>query len=265
MNMIDAWRLQISAVADILNWRNDSKQAKEKNAISNILGISPFIGGCLYNSSGELLGWDGIKDHDDCVFVGEFTLPLSVSINVLTTSYSYTNKVKNVTKKAGLKNRELNIRSVLSTIKKAEAGYVGKYALDYNAWNRGRTFTDKKYKDCPEDYRCHPGLLKLSENDEGRSAAGAYQFLEKYYKEIDFSPQSQDKGAIKLMKEHGVFDLAARGDVALFQTKASNIWTSFKAQKWQNHELEKVFKVYRSNELSGLSDIETPIGKLLEI
>ena len=53
--------------------------------------------------------------------------------------------------------------------------------LDYNAWNRGIKFTEKTYEECPDDYKTHPGLLKLNENDKGSSAAGAYQFLKRYY------------------------------------------------------------------------------------
>ena len=175
-----------------------------------------------------------------------------------------TNNVKNITKSLNLKNRELNIRAILSTIRTAEAGYKNQ-PLDYNAWNRGIKFTEKTYEECPDDYKTHPGLLKLNENDKGSSAAGAYQFLKRYYTEEDFSPKSQDKGAIVLMTVHKVFDIATRGDFSLFQRKASNLWTSFSVAAWQGKKLEERFIKYRGQELSGISMIATPIGKLIEV
>jgi len=81
----------------------------------------------------------------------------------------------------------------------------------------------------------------------------------------DFSPKSQDKGAIVLMTVHKVFDIATRGDFSLFQRKASNLWTSFSVAAWQGKKLEERFIKYRGQELSGISMIATPIGKLIEV
>ena len=264
MNLIDIWRQEISVVADKSSWKESYKSAVDKSCVTaNMSNISPFIGGSLYNFSGEFLGCDGNKKHDDYVFVGNFTLPLTLSVNILTSSYEFSKEVQNITQMYGLKNKELNIRAVLSAIRAAEAGYDNP-PLEYNAWNRGKNFTDKSYIESPNDYKKHPGLLKLSEKDKGSSAAGAYQFLERFYTEKDFSPQSQDKGAITKMKENRVFDIAARGDFASFQKKASNVWTSFTAKKWQNKVLEKCFIMYRGQELSNISMIATPIGQLLK-
>lgn len=264
MNAFNGWRQQINAVADVLYWKENSKKITDNNIFSDSSAISPYIGGSLYNFKGEYLGCDGLKEHNDWIFVGDYSLPLPVSIDILTSSYMGTNNVKNITKLLNLKNRELNIRAILSTIRTAEAGYKNQ-PLDYNAWNRGIKFTEKTYEECPDDYKTHPGLLKLNENDKGSSAAGAYQFLKRYYTEEDFSPKSQDKGAIVLMTVHKVFDIATRGDFSLFQRKASNLWTSFSVAAWQGKKLEERFIKYRGQELSGISMIATPIGKLIEV
>ena len=261
MNALVFWRQEMYSVANTVFWKGILNQAMDNGVASDVMELSPYIGGALYNFEGEFLGCDGKKEHDDLIFVGDYSLPLPVSIEVLTNSYiNY--KVQNVTQIIGLKNRELNVRAVLSAIRAAEAGYDN-LPLDYNAWNRGQTFTEKTYEESPDDYKEHPGLLKLNDSDTGSSAAGAYQFLKRYYTEKDFSPHSQDKGAITKMREHNVLDIAARGDFSSFQKRASKIWTSFTARKWQNKELEKRFINYRGREISGNSILATPIGKLL--
>lgn len=261
MNAFDLWKQQMNSVSNAVFWKNTFYQATDNSVSSDISLLSPVIGGSLYNFKGEYLGCDGKEEHNDCVFVGEYSIPLPVSIEVLTTPY-FNNNVQNVTQSTGLKNRELNVRAILSVIRAAEAGYDNP-PLDYNAWNRGRNFTEKSYEESPDDYKKHPGTLKLNEKENGSSAAGAYQFLERYYTEKDFSPKSQDKGAITKMKENRVFDIAARGDFSNFKHKASSIWTSFTARKWQNNELEKRFISYRGQEISGNSILATPIGELL--
>lgn len=67
------------------------------------------------------------------------------------------------------------------------------------------------------------------------------------------------------MTVHKVFDIATRGDFSLFQRKASNLWTSFSVAAWQGKKLEEHFIEYRGQELSGISMIATPIGKLIEV
>ena len=156
MNLIDIWRQEISVVADKSSWKESYKSAVDKSCVTaNMSNISPFIGGSLYNFSGEFLGCDGNKKHDDYVFVGNFTLPLTLSVNILTSLYEFSKEVQNITQMYGLKNKELNIRAVLSAIRAAEAGYDNP-PLEYNAWNRGKNFTDKSYIESPNDYKKHP-------------------------------------------------------------------------------------------------------------
>ena len=117
-------------------------------------------------------------------------------------------------------NEDLNLRATLSTLKQAEAGTANK-PLDYNSWNHGDVFTKDSYKDNPKAYSEHPGMNK------GSSAAGAYQFLKRFYSKGDFSPISQDRNAVKLMNSQSYKD-AIKGDIisfipeyTLYQSKGS--------------------------------------------
>jgi muramidase (phage lysozyme) len=154
-------------------------------------------------------------------------------------------------------NDELNLRASLSTLKQAEAGRFN-LPLDYNSWNNGAVFTNDSYSENPDAYSAHPG-----KNPTGGTAAGAYQFLERFYTPYnlpDFSPISQDQAAVKNMTTAS-YNAALSGNMSSFKSTTSSRWTSL--NHWSISQLQKVFQQYRANELQGKSDIATPIGILL--
>lgn len=115
---------------------------------------------------------------------------------------------------------ELNLRASLSTLKQTEAGRKNN-PLDYNTWNNGDNFTNKSYAESPENYKTHPGTNPNS----GGSAAGVYQFLKRFYKEADFSPQNQDKAAVKNMKSSS-YSAVLSGNMKDFKETTKARWVS---------------------------------------
>ena len=111
------------------------------------------------------------------------------------------------------------------------------------------------YSAYPKDYQKHPGMNPNSKS----SAAGAYQFLSRFYSMPDFSPTSQDKAALRLMTTKG-YNAAILGDVPSFVNESKERWTSLK--EWNIRDLQSTFNAYRAMELHGISTIATPRGSL---
>jgi RHS repeat-associated protein len=160
-------------------------------------------------------------------------------------------------------NDELNLRSSLSTLKAAEAGSSNP-PLDYNSWNGNDKFTNDSYSENPTAYSTHPGKNLAN----GRSAAGAYQFMPTTWSSLaqkngytDFSPINQDNAAVKNMTPAS-YNAALSGNMSSFKTTTSGRWTSLNS--WSAGKLQTVFQQYRGNELQGKSNIVAPIGTLLK-
>jgi len=71
------------------------------------------------------------------------------------------------------------------------------------------------------------------------TAAGAYQFLvetwddlDKKLKLPDFSPASQDKAAVQLLKQCGALEFVKKGDITQATFRARNIWASLPGNKY---------------------------------
>ena len=208
--------------------------------------------GKIYNQKGKQIGDDGKDNNIVYLCYTEKDIQLTKEQSTLFIMFGV---AVNITKKTGLTNDELNLRASLSMLKQAEAGKKNP-PLDYNSWNGNDKFTNNTYKNHPEDYKRHPG-----ENPKtGRTAAGAYQFIEKSYTQEDFSPQSQDKAAVKLMTPEG-YDAALSGDMNIFKSNNNKRWTSL--NHWSAEDLQEKFYKYRANELLGVSKIASPIGALL--
>lgn len=84
-----------------------------------------------------------------------------------------------------------------------------------------------------DDFSKHPNKV-ICKPHNGRklcsSAAGRYQFMPKTWEEVkqsDFSPESQDKGAIELLKQRGILTLIENDQTALAINKARYTWASF--------------------------------------
>ncbi len=204
--------------------------------------------GDIYSSDGNYLKNDG-KD-DKKVYV------VNASKIEIREDGSKKWFVKDQIEVKGLTNEELNLRASLSTLKQTEAGRKNA-ALDYNAWNNNINFTEDSYVKKPDAYKTHPG----TNPDSRSSAAGAYQFLKKYYNESDFSPQSQDKAAVYNMTSKS-YAAALSGNMTNFKETTKGRWTSL--EHWTVPQLEVVFTSYIAKELSGNSTIATPVGSLLK-
>ncbi|MDJ1466935.1 RHS repeat-associated core domain-containing protein [Xanthocytophaga flava] len=205
-----------------------------------------MVPGDIYSSTGEHLKNDGKDDHK--VYVVDNS-KLVKGDGVIKWA------VKDQVEVQGLTNEELNLRASLTTLKQTEAGSSNP-SLDYNSWNHGKNFTEDSYEENPDAYNKHPGTNPSS----GGSAAGAYQFLKRFYNEADFSPQNQDKAAVKNMTSSS-YAAATSGDMGDFKNTTSSRWTSL--QHWTAPQLQKVFNSARAQELSGKSTIATPVGQLL--
>ena len=204
--------------------------------------------GDIFSSDGRFLKNDGIDDKK--VYV--------VDKDKIVTTEDGTKKwaVKDQIEIKGLTKDELNLRASLATLKQAEAGRSNA-PLDYNSWNNGDKFTEDSFLSNPTAYAEHPGKNPNS----GSSAAGAYQALKRFYSGSDFSPQSQDKAAVKNMTSAS-YKAALSGDMSSFKATTQARWTSL--EHWSVPELQKTFYQNRASELSGNSRIATPIGKLLK-
>ncbi len=93
------------------------------------------------------------------------------------------------------------------------------------------------------DYSDHPGTLVKINDKISSTAAGRYQILKRYfdhYKKLmhlpDFSPDSQDKIAIRMITEQGALDDILNGHIEDAIAKVSNIWASFPGAGYGQHE-----------------------------
>jgi muramidase (phage lysozyme) len=100
----------------------------------------------------------------------------------------------------------------------------------YNRIYTGAEFAD--YSKHPDRVMCSAGLCS--------AAAGRYQFMPATWATVkaklnlpDFSPQSQDKAAIQLMKDAGCYGAAVRGDVQSFADRCWSQWASLHSRNGQ--------------------------------
>lgn len=109
------------------------------------------------------------------------------------------------------------------------------------------------------DYSNHPfanGRPGKVFNKAGQrsTASGRYQFLIRdwshYRKQLglkDFSPESQDKWAIQLIKERGAMYDVERGYITNAIVKCRNIWASLPGAGYnqREHAMDKLIAVYK--------------------
>jgi muramidase (phage lysozyme) len=215
----------------------------------------------FYAADGNLLGKIGTSTqvrliNEEKITIEQAQQMINFANNNGLTSEDVASYADKYSEDVGLTYEELNVRATLGMIKQAEAGRVNA-ALDYNAWNAGDNFTESSYKDAPEDYANHPG----SNPNNGRTSAGAYQFMERFWTG-DFSPISQDKAAVEGIDYRGALDDAMSGNVANIKSKLSSHWTSL--EHYSTSQLQEYFDKYIKDEINGNSNIATPKGELLE-
>ncbi len=119
----------------------------------------------------------------------------------------------------------------------------------YNVIYTGAKFTD--YAKHPDRVLCSAGICS--------AAAGRYQFMPQTWATVkaklnlpDFSPASQDKAAVQLMKDAGCYGAAVRGDVADFADRCWSQWASLQSgtgqkldARQQSHPIDQLQAKYQ--------------------
>jgi muramidase (phage lysozyme) len=135
---------------------------------------------------------------------------------------------------------------------------------NYNMIYTGEKFTD--YSKHPDRVMCSAGLCS--------AAAGRYQIMPQTWATVsaklklpDFSPQSQDKAAIQLMKDAGCYGAAVRGDVADFADRCWTVWASFQGRdgekldnRQRSHQIDKLQAKYQ--EFRGVGKLVKPLSTM---
>ncbi|WP_228256330.1 glycoside hydrolase family 24 protein [Acinetobacter wuhouensis] len=122
-----------------------------------------------------------------------------------------------------------NVRSMLNLIAQAEGV----------KWGYNTLFGNQKI----DDLSSHPNLRKQFTQTDGKTnvttAAGRYQFIKptwdglaKQYGLKDFSPRSQDIGAIALLAENGALPYVLKGDYQTAVRKSGGTWASLPSSKY---------------------------------
>lgn len=86
------------------------------------------------------------------------------------------------------------------------------------------------------------GFTQTDGKKNTSSASGAYQFLERTWNGLakqhglkDFSPRSQDLGAVALLKQSGALDAILKGDFDTAVKKANRTWASLPGSPYAQH------------------------------
>jgi len=139
-------------------------------------------------------------------------------------------------------NRVQNLRAFLLMIQYAE-GTIGKNA--YQTLYGGGLFYS---------YATHPGTA-IRRNGITSTAAGAYQFLYSTWSELqtalrlpDFSPASQNRAAIELLRRKGALGDVLVGHITIAIYKCHKVWASFPGAGYGQgeHNLYSLLKSYQS-------------------
>lgn len=131
---------------------------------------------------------------------------------------------------------ERNMEAFLALIRRIESND------DYFALVYGGQFNDTS------DHPANLGWPGMARPDDGRltTAAGAYQITRTTWNDIrqglpDFSPQSQDLAAIKLLHRRRAFDDVVNGNTADAIRKLKNEWEAFR-----KYDSASLIAMYRS-------------------
>lgn len=92
------------------------------------------------------------------------------------------------------------------------------------------------------------GFTQTDGKKNQSTASGAYQFLEKTWNGLakqyglkDFSPRSQDLGAIALLKQSGALDAIVKGDFGKAVQKANRTWASLPGSPYAQHTRDMAY------------------------
>lgn len=134
-----------------------------------------------------------------------------------------------------------NVRRYLDLIAQAEgtAGHADAYRVGFG----GAALADLSR---------HPGTRHAFKQTDGKTnattAAGRYQFLHSTWKDLagalgltDFSPRSQDLGALELMRRSGSLDDVLRGDFTSAVRKDGRTWASLPSSPYPQPKRSDAF------------------------
>lgn len=157
-----------------------------------------------------------------------------------------------------------NVRKFLELLAKAEGA-------EYN------TITGSKY--VMKGYEKHPAFVGLRTKDGISTAAGRYQITKTTYDRVakilglsDFTPQTQDKIAIYLMKEKGVLDDIKNANYQVAINGLGGTWASLpsspykqhkRSQEWMNQAMAEL-KMNTQAAAPAKSESNIPIQNLIE-
>lgn len=130
-----------------------------------------------------------------------------------------------------------NVQAFLALIRDTEG--TAKGADPYRVYGGS---AKNQIKDLSKPDFKHWGFTQTDGKKNTSSASGAYQFLErtwnglaKEYGLTDFSPRSQDLGAIALLKQSGALDSIVKGDFDTAVKKANRTWASLPGSPYAQH------------------------------
>ncbi len=137
-----------------------------------------------------------------------------------------------------------NVQAFLKMIRFAEGtdGVNG-----YRTMFTGKLF-DNNYIEHPNINNCYGSLCS--------TAAGAYQFLYKTWKELkaklelkDFSPYSQDLAAIELLRRRGALDYVKQGNFELAVQAVNKEWASMPGSPYgqPTKDITELINIYQNN------------------
>lgn len=103
-----------------------------------------------------------------------------------------------------------------------------------------------------EDLSAHPNIRKAFKQTDGRTnyttAAGAYQFIKPTWDSLqkrlgltDFSPRSQDLGALELIRQNGALNDVLAGDYNTANKKLGKIWASLPTSTYAQPKRSQAF------------------------
>lgn len=157
-----------------------------------------------------------------------------------------------------------NVRKFLELLAKAEGA-------EYN------TITGSKY--VMKGYEKHPAFVGAKTKDGISTAAGRYQITKTTYDRVakilglsDFTPQTQDKIAIYLMKEKGVLDDIKNANYQVAINGLGGTWASLpsspykqhkRSQEWMNQAMAEL-KMNAQAAAPAKSESNIPIQNLIE-
>lgn len=130
-----------------------------------------------------------------------------------------------------------NVQAFLGLIRDTEG--TAKGADPYRVYGGS---TKNQIKDLSKPDFKRWGFIQTDGKKNTSSASGAYQFLERTWNGLakqhgltDFSPRSQDLGAIALLKQSGALDAILKGDFDTAVKKANRTWASLPGSPYAQH------------------------------